>query len=55
MAIGALADTHPDARREFGDFFGVPEDHRYGDYREMLDRERPTSWTSAPGTASTPR
>ena len=27
-AIGAIADTHPDARREFGEFFGVPEDHR---------------------------
>ena len=40
-AIGAIADTHPDARREFGEFFGVPEDHRYSDYREMLDRERP--------------
>ncbi len=39
--IGALADTNPDAQREFGDFFGVGEDHRYGDYREMLDKERP--------------
>src|SRR5215469_16870770 len=41
VALGALADTHPDARREFGDFFGVPGDKRYADYREMLDRERP--------------
>jgi predicted dehydrogenase len=41
VEIGAIADTHPDARREFGDFFGVPEGHRYADYREMLDRERP--------------
>lgn len=41
VEIGALADTHPDARREFGDFFGVPEDHRYADFREMLDQERP--------------
>src|SRR5581483_5287565 len=41
VAIGALADTHPDARREFGDFFGVPEDRRYADYREMLDNEHP--------------
>ncbi|MDQ3700294.1 MAG: Gfo/Idh/MocA family oxidoreductase [Chloroflexota bacterium] len=41
VAIGAIADTHPDARREFGDFFGVPEEHRYADFREMLDRERP--------------
>ena len=41
VAIGALADTHPDARREFGEFFGVPEDRRYADFREMLDNERP--------------
>lgn len=40
-AIGALADTNPDARREFGDFFKVPEESRYADYREMLDKERP--------------
>src|SRR6185503_13600624 len=30
-----------DARHEFGEFFGIPEDHRYADFREMLDRERP--------------
>lgn len=41
VEIGAIADTHPDARREFGDFFGVPEEHRYADFREMLDQERP--------------
>ena len=39
--IDALADTNPDARREFGDFFDVGETHRYADYREMLDEERP--------------
>ncbi len=39
--IGALADTNPDARREFGDFFDVGEERRYDDYREMLDKERP--------------
>jgi predicted dehydrogenase len=39
--IAAIADTHPDALREFGDYFGIPEAHRYTDYREMLDRERP--------------
>jgi predicted dehydrogenase len=39
--IAAIADTHPDARREFGEFFGVPEAHQYADYREMLDKERP--------------
>src|ERR1700704_57837 len=41
VSIGACADTHPDARREFGDFFGVPETRRYADFREMLDAERP--------------
>jgi UDP-N-acetyl-2-amino-2-deoxyglucuronate dehydrogenase len=39
--ISAIADTHPDARQEFGDFFEVPAEHRYADYREMLDKERP--------------
>ncbi len=39
--IGAIADTNADALREFGDFFNVPEEHRYTDYREMLDAERP--------------
>ena len=39
--ISALADTHPDARQEFGDFFGVDESKRYDDYRQMLDQERP--------------
>ena len=37
--IGAIADTNPDALREFGEFFEVGEDHRYENYREMLDRE----------------
>src|ERR671935_2472749 len=41
VALGALADTHPDARREFGEFFGIAEDKRYADFREMLDAERP--------------
>ncbi|MCY3760318.1 MAG: Gfo/Idh/MocA family oxidoreductase [Gemmatimonadetes bacterium] len=41
VEIGALADTNPDALREFGDFFGVGGEHRYSDYREMLDKERP--------------
>jgi len=40
VALGALADTHPDARREFGTFFRIPEDKRYADFREMLDAER---------------
>ena len=37
--IAAIADTNPDALREFGDFFHVPEAHRYADYREMLAKE----------------
>ncbi len=37
--IAAIADTNPDALREFGEFFGVGEEHRYSDYREMLDKE----------------
>jgi predicted dehydrogenase len=41
VALSALADTHPDARSDFGDFFGIPEDKRYVDFREMLDAERP--------------
>ena len=39
--IGAIADTNPDALREFGEFFSVAAEHRYADYREMLDAERP--------------
>ena len=39
--IAAIADTNPDALREFGAFFAVDEAQRYADYREMLDRERP--------------
>lgn len=41
VAIGAIADPHPDARREFGEFFGVAEDKQYADYRQMLDHEHP--------------
>lgn len=41
VALGACADTHPDARHEFGEFFGIPEDKRYADFRDMLDHERP--------------
>jgi predicted dehydrogenase len=39
--IGAIADSNPDALREFGEFFDVTAEHRYADYREMLDAERP--------------
>ena len=38
--IGAIADSNAEALREFGEFFGVPEEHRYADYRQMLDSER---------------
>src|SRR5689334_10056538 len=41
VELAALADTNADARREFGEFFGIPEDKRYADFREMLDAERP--------------
>lgn len=41
VEIAAIADTNADARREFGDFFGVPENKRYANYREMLDTEHP--------------
>lgn len=41
VELAAIADTNAEAREEFGDFFGVPSDHRYSDYREMLDAERP--------------
>ena len=41
VEIGACADTHPDARREFGEFFGIAPERRYADYRQMLDAERP--------------
>ena len=39
--IGAIADSNPDALREFGEFFDVAAEHRYADFREMLDAERP--------------
>ncbi|MDA0337335.1 MAG: Gfo/Idh/MocA family oxidoreductase [bacterium] len=40
-SISALADTNADARSEFGNFFAVPQESRYADYREMLDKEKP--------------
>ena len=36
----AIADSNEEARREFGDRWEVDPDHRYADYREMLDREK---------------
>ncbi|TAK21352.1 MAG: Gfo/Idh/MocA family oxidoreductase [Chloroflexota bacterium] len=41
VEIGAIADSHPDALREFGEFHNVPAERRYRDYREMLEKERP--------------
>ncbi|HZW32246.1 MAG TPA: Gfo/Idh/MocA family oxidoreductase [Isosphaeraceae bacterium] len=41
VEIAAIADTNREALQEFGDFFGVPENKRYTNYREMLDQERP--------------
>ena len=36
----AIADSNAAARDEFGARWGVDADHRYADYREMLDKER---------------
>src|SRR3954463_5264518 len=41
VELAAIADTHAGAREEFGEHFGVPTEHQYADYREMLDAERP--------------
>ena len=41
VELAAIADSNEQALHEFGDFFGVPPDHRYADYRLMLDAERP--------------
>jgi UDP-N-acetyl-2-amino-2-deoxyglucuronate dehydrogenase len=41
VEIYALADSNPDALREFGGSYGVPQERRYLDYRSMLDAERP--------------
>lgn len=41
VELGAIADTNEEALREFGEFFGVPPERRYTDYRRMLDEERP--------------
>jgi hypothetical protein len=52
VALSALADTPPDARREFGTFLGIPEDKRYADSR-MLTPNAQTSSTCARGTNGT--
>ena len=37
----AGVDPHDEQRSLFGERWGVPADHLYTDYREMLERERP--------------
>ena len=37
----ALVSRRAEAREWFGERFGIPEERRYTDYREMIDRERP--------------
>lgn len=41
VELAAIADSNAQARDEFGDFFGVPPERRYADYRAMLDAEHP--------------
>ena len=41
IEIGGLPETQPDAQKVYGDFFEGGAEHRYGDYREMLDKEHP--------------
>jgi UDP-N-acetyl-2-amino-2-deoxyglucuronate dehydrogenase len=41
VELVAIADSHPDALREFGEFFDVPPEGRFTDYRRMLDEVRP--------------
>jgi predicted dehydrogenase len=41
VELSAIADSNEEALAEFGDFFGVPPERRYRDYRQMLDTERP--------------
>ncbi|MFN8526197.1 MAG: Gfo/Idh/MocA family oxidoreductase [Chloroflexota bacterium] len=41
VELAAIADTNEEALAEFGDFFNVPPQHRYADYRQMLAAERP--------------
>ena len=37
----ALTSRRAEAREWFGERFGIPQERRYTDYREMIDRERP--------------
>lgn len=36
----AIADSNEEALKEFGEAWGIPPEHRYTDYRQMLDREK---------------
>src|SRR5688500_15605221 len=37
----AGADLRPDVLDQFGARYGMPLEHRYTDYRELIERERP--------------
>ncbi len=41
VALTALADTDGQRLASFGERWGVPEAHRYLDFRELIERERP--------------
>lgn len=39
--IGAICDLDEERLKAFGDDFGIDAEHRYTDFREMLEREEP--------------
>jgi UDP-N-acetyl-2-amino-2-deoxyglucuronate dehydrogenase len=41
VEIAALADSNPEALADFGETFDVAPEHRYPDYRIMLEKEHP--------------
>ncbi|MCD6289722.1 MAG: Gfo/Idh/MocA family oxidoreductase [Anaerolineae bacterium] len=41
VQVVALADPTPERRALIGDALGIPEESRYGDYHDLLDREQP--------------
>jgi predicted dehydrogenase len=41
VTLSALADSDAAKLAQFGDRWGVPPAHRYLDYRQMIERERP--------------
>lgn len=40
VSIQAICDKNPSRLAEMGEKFGVPAEHRYQDYRKMLNREK---------------